>query len=78
MLVGLRVPETVLIALRINVLDMSTSSPYWHTIFCDRICESDSRCATYRNLGTPVRSCQLADDVALHFIAHILSTNIAH
>ena len=60
--------------MRINVLDMSTSSPHWHTLFCDRIYESKSRCAQYRSWGTPVSSYRLADDVAawLNLIAHIL------
>ena len=52
---------------------MSTSSPHWHTLFCDWIYHSDIICAKYRSWGTPDSSCQLTDDVAslLHFIAHI-------
>ena len=52
---------------------MSTSSPHWHTIFCDWIYQSNSRCAKYRSWCTPVSSCQFADDAAarLNFIAHI-------
>ena len=51
------------VKLRINVLDMSTSSPYWHTIFCNRIYEGDSRCAKYRSWGIPVSSCPLVVQV---------------
>ena len=44
-LVGLRASETVRIAMLSCVSmcwTLSTSSPYWHTIFCDRIYEVGS------------------------------------
>ena len=33
-------------------MDMKTSSPHWHTIFCELIYERDSRCAKHRSLNT--------------------------
>ena len=61
------------VKLGINVLVMSTSSPDWHTILCDWVYQSNSRCAKYRSWCNPVSSCRFADDVAarLNFIAHI-------
>ena len=42
------------VKLRINVLDMSISSPHWHTIFCDRIYEGDSRYVRSTGDGAPL------------------------